>query len=97
MKTTNSIESALREKASAEISEVVERFIQDIHMNITNKYRTSGHYYDLRETGRSDSPKIHVEATHVDGVLKRMLKEAYLDRMVECKSSELINKLNLDI
>lgn len=97
MKTTNSIESALREKASAEISEVVERFIQDIHMNITNKYRASGYYYDLRENGCSDSPKIHVKATHVDSVLKRMLKEAYLDRMVQLKSAELINKLNLDI
>lgn len=97
MKTTNAIEQALKEKARIEIDQLVARFIEDIKINITDKYSTSGYYYDLRETGRSDSPKIHVEATHVDGVLKRMLKEAYLDRMVECKSSELINKLNLDI
>jgi len=97
MKTTNSIERALTEKAGVEIDQLVARFVQDIKINITDKYRTSGYYYDLKENGLSDSSKIHVKATHLDSVLKRMLKEAYLDRMVECKSSELINKLNLDI
>jgi len=97
MKTTNAIETALKDKASAEIDQVVERFIQDIKTNITDKYRTSGYYYDLKENGCSDSPKIHVKATYVDGVLKRMLTESYRDRMVQCKAAELINKLNLDI
>ena len=51
MKTTNAIEDALKEKASAEISKVVENFIQDIQTNIIDKYRTSGYYYDLRKVG----------------------------------------------
>ncbi len=97
MKTTNAIEDALKEKASAEISKVVENFIQDIQTNIIDKYRTSGYYYDLRERWGEDSRKIHVKAAHVDSVLKRMLAEAYLDRMVQCKSAELIKKLSLDI
>jgi len=97
MKTTNAIEQALKEKAGVEIDQLVSRFIQDIQTNITDKYRTSGFWYDLRESGCSDSPKINVKATLLDSVLKRMLTESHLDRMVERKSAELINKLNLDI
>lgn len=97
MKTTNAIESALREKASAEISEVVERFIQDIKVSIIDKYKTKGYYYDLKNSGSLDANKINVKATYLDSVLKRMLKESHLERMVECKSTELINKLNLDV
>ena len=97
MKTTNAIDKALKQKAYIEIEELVGRFIKDIETNIKDKYNTQGYYYQLKDSSSSDAREFTIKHSHLDSVLIRMLVEEHQERMVDCKSAELINKLNLDI
>jgi len=97
MKTTNAIEQALKEKAYNEIQELVGRFIKDIETSIIDKYDCRTFRYEIKENSNSDGRFFTVRQEHLDSVLIRLLVDAYRDRMVDCKSAELINKLNLDI
>ena len=97
MKTTNAIETALIDKANNEIDQIVDRFIQDIKINITAKYRSRPYSYFFKSSGADDADSVFVKDTQLKSVLTRALRDQHIDRMVQCKSAELINKLNLDI
>tara|TARA_B100000963_G_scaffold355588_1_gene374109 strand:+ start:533 stop:814 length:282 start_codon:yes stop_codon:yes gene_type:complete len=93
MKTTNAIENALKNKASNEINDIVDTFINDIKNKVVDKYKSNAYSYDLG----NDTKDIHIQSNHLKGVLVRMLSEKHLNRMVECKSAELIKKLDLEL
>ena len=97
MKTTNAIEAALREKANNEIDQLVDTFIHDIKINIRSKYRSNPYSYFFKSSGADDADSVFVKDTQLKSILTRALRDQHIDRMVQVKSDELINKLNLDI
>ncbi len=97
MKTTNAIEAALREKANNEIDQLVDKIIHEIKINIRAKYRSNAYSYYLKASGADGADSVYVKETYLKSVLTRALRDQHIDRMVQAKSDELINKLNLDI
>ncbi len=93
MKDTNAIEQALKDKCTKEISKVVDVFINELETKIRGEYNSSN-YYDFK--GPNSNKGFHVMGTvQLKNVLLKMLKSAHLESMVELKSKELINKLEL--
>ena len=94
MKDTNAIEKALQEKVSAELREIVDKFVSDVE-KISNKYGGSM-FYDFQKSLTPDGEIFHVQGTHgVTNVLHRMLLNNHGKQMLKYKSQELIKKLDL--
>lgn len=93
MKDTNAIEKALRQKSQKELDNVVDTFINDLEVKIRGEYNSTN-YYDFKSPNGKTS--FHVMGTEqMRKVLKKMLHGAHIEAMVEVKSKELINKLEL--
>ena len=94
MKDTNAIEKALNKKVSNELRDIVDKFTDDIK-KISNKYGGSM-FYDFKQSSYNEGVKFTVDGiSKVNGVLHRMLMDNYGEHMLNYKSKELINKLDL--
>jgi len=94
MNSTNAIEKALQQKISAECREIVDRFIVDLK-KLSDKYGGTM-FYDFKESNASDARTFMVDGTHkVSNVLHRMILDNHGKSMLNYKSKELLNKLEL--
>ena len=94
MKDTNQVQQALESKAKKELQRHVDEFI--ISLNELNKKYRSPNMYCMKES-RSENAKefSYIRPGAVETILKDMLVEAYLEPMVNKKTQELLNKLEL--
>ena len=94
MKDTNQVQKALESKAKKELQRHVDQFIISLN-ELNNKYRPP-HSYRMTED-RSENAKIfeYIRPGCVETILKDMLVHAYLEPMVNKKTQELLNKLEL--
>ncbi len=93
MKDTNAIEKALKERVNAECREIVDDFISDLE-KLSGKYGGTM-FYDFKKNKNSDE-SFHVQGTHgVTEVLHRMILDNHGGYMLQHKSQELIDKLDL--
>ena len=94
MKDTNAIEKALQTKINAEISIIVQDFIDDLD-KIKKQYGGSM-FYHMQESNASDARNFMVDgANKVANVLHRMILENHGENMLKYKSRELLNKLDM--
>jgi len=94
MKDTNAIEKALKLKVSNELRDIVNRFTADIE-KISNKYGGKI-FYDFKQFSYDEGKEFSVDGVaKVNGVLHRMLMDNHGEKMLNYKSKELINKLDL--
>jgi len=94
MNSTNAIEKALQQKISTECREIVDRFIVDLK-KLSDKYGGTM-FYDFKESNASDARTFMVDGTHkVSNVLHRMILDNHGKSMLNYKSKELLNKLEL--
>tara|TARA_E500000081_G_C5951799_1_gene269695 strand:+ start:308 stop:598 length:291 start_codon:yes stop_codon:yes gene_type:complete len=95
VKDTNAIEQALKDKCKKEISKVIDVFMSELEVKIRGEYNSSN-YYDFIGPNSNGKANFHVMGTEqMRNVLFRMISNAHLESMVEVKSKELINKLEL--
>ena len=90
MKSTNAIEKAIKKKINNEIEEIVDDFIQDLKNKI-QPYGGSSFY-------RFKFKNYETELMHdyeVKKSLIELIKENHGDSMLNVKSNELLNKLEL--
>ena len=93
MKDTNAIVDALRDKSNRELEQVVDVFMNELEVKIRGEYNCSN-YYDFKSSNGNKS--FHVMGTvQLKSTLLNMLKSAHIEAMIEVKSKELINKLEL--
>ena len=94
MKDTNQVQKALESKAKKELQRVVDSFV--IELNKLNSTYRQPNMYSMKES-RSENAKefSYIRPGAVDTILKDMLVEAYLEPMVNKKTQELLNKLEL--
>ena len=94
MKDTNAIEKALNEKVRKELGDIVDRFTDDIK-KISDKYGGKI-YYDFAESKYNEGVKFSVDGiSKVNTVIHRMLMYNHGEKMLNYKSKELIDKLDL--
>jgi hypothetical protein len=94
MKDTNQVQKALESKAKKELQRVVDGFLQQLE--ILNKTYYQPVSYSMKESRAEDAKEFwHIRPGCLDVILKDMLVEAYLDSMVNKKTQELLNKLEL--
>ena len=94
MKDTNQVQKALESKAKKELQRHVDEFI--ISLNELNREYRQPTSYRMTEN-RSENAKIfeYIRPGCVETILKDMLVHAYLEPMVNKKTQELLNKLEL--
>jgi len=94
MKDTNQVQQALESKAKKELQEVVDGFLQQLDkLNKTYRQPVS---YSMKENHSEDAKEFsYIRPSRLEVILKDMLVEAYLDPMVNKKTQELLNKLEL--
>mgnify|MGYP003681719639 FL=1 len=94
MKDTNQVQKALESKAKKELQRHVDEFI--ISLNELNKKYRQPCSYVMRENRDNDAKVFtYIRPGCVETILKDMLVEAYLEPMVNKKTQELLNKLEL--
>jgi len=94
MKDTNQVQQALEVKAKKELQKVVDEFM--ISMNRLNSTYRQPNSYDMSESGNTETKVFYsVSANRLENILHRMLVDAYLEPMVNKKTKELLNKLEL--
>ena len=98
MKTTNAIEKALQQKISQELRDIVDRFTNEV-TKMSDKYGGGSMWYYFRKTNNLQSKtQFEVQGIKmVNSVLHSMLMEYHGSRMLEYKSKELLDKLNLEL
>jgi|21_taG_2_1085346.scaffolds.fasta_scaffold256907_1 6,7-dimethyl-8-ribityllumazine synthase len=95
MKDTNAIEKAIIDKSKQEIALIVSEFISDVQSKLRNKYNTCS-FYTVNHPNTNDPRKITVMGEHeLLKLLCAMLEEGHMKAMVNKKSKELLNKLEL--
>tara|TARA_R100001460_G_scaffold44162_1_gene80770 strand:- start:44 stop:319 length:276 start_codon:yes stop_codon:yes gene_type:complete len=90
MQTTNQIEKALEKKINAEIMEVVEQF--------TNACKALGSKYGchvFQDLKHKDSSITTLRPDEFKNIIFNSLKDKFGNAMLETKSRELIDKLEL--
>ena len=94
MKDINQVQEALESKAKKELQGVVDGFLQQLDkLNKTYYQQVS---YSMKENRDADAKEFfHIRPGCLEVILKDMLVEAYLDPMVNKKTQELLNKLEL--
>jgi len=94
MKDTNQVQKALESKAKKELQKVVDEFVISLN-KLDSTYRQPS-FYKMTEN-RSEDAKMfeYIRPGCVDTILHDMLVEAYLESMVNKKTAELLNKLEL--
>ena len=97
MKDTNAIEKAINQKIRVEVEEIVDKFLHDVQIKLRDKYNAVS-FYDLvkdnTEVGKAD--KIFVNGMpQLKNILVRMLIQGHGEAMLDKKSRELLNKLEI--
>ena len=90
MQTTNQIEKALEKKVNAEIEEIVEQF--------TNACKALGSKYGchtFQDLKHKDSSITTLRPDEFKNIIFNSLKDKFGNAMLETKSRELIDKLEL--
>ena len=90
MKDTNAIEKALKKKIDKEIEEIVNSFMSDLKNKIIPYGGSSFYRIKFKETETS-----LLQTYDVKEVLINMVKENHGASMLNVKSNELLNKLEL--
>ena len=94
MKDTNQVQKALESKARKELRQVVSQFV--ISLNELNKTYRQPCSYTMRENRDNDAKVFtYIRPGCLEIILHDMLFEAYLEPMVNKKTQELLNKLEL--
>ena len=94
MKDTNQVQKALESKAKKELQGVVDQFVILLNQ-LNHKYR-SPNFYRMTENRSNNAKEFScIRPGCVETILKDMLVEAYLEPMVNKKTQELLNKLEL--
>ena len=94
MKDTNQVQKALESKAKKELQKVVDEFVISLNMLDSTYHQPSS--YCMTEDRSNDANKFeYVRPGCLENILHDMLVEAYLEPMVNKKTQELLNKLEL--
>ncbi len=94
MKDTNQVQEALESKAKKELRRVTDQF--QISLNQLNETYRSPHSYSMKESRSINAKEFtYIRPSRVENLLHDMLVEAYLEPMVDKKTRELLNKLEL--
>jgi len=94
MKDTNQVQKALESKAKKELQEIVDSFTEAL-TKLDSTY-LQARSYTLKECRSKDALVIdYVRRDCLDYMLHEMLVKAYLKPMVNKKTQELLNKLEL--
>ena len=94
MKDTNQVQKALESKAKKELQSHVDAFV--ISLNELNRKYRQPNMYCMKESRSEKAKKFeYIRPGCVETILKDMLVEAYLEPMVNKKTQELLNKLEL--
>jgi len=94
MKDTNQVQKALEAKAKKELSRIVDSFVIELNQ-LNSTYRQPTHY-NMRENRSTEAKEFfYVRPGCVETILFDMLVDAYLTPMVNKKTKELLNKLEL--
>ena len=94
MKDINQVQKALESKAKKELQGVVDGFLQQLDKLNKTYYQPVS--YSMKENRNADAKEFfHIRPGCLEVILKDMLVEAYLDSMVNKKTQELLNKLEL--
>ena len=94
MKDTNQVQKALESKAKKELQGVVDGFLQQLD-KLNSTYREP-HKYHMKESRSIGAKEFdYIRPGCVETILQDMLVEAYLESMVNKKTQELLNKLEL--
>ena len=91
MKDTNAIEKALKKKINNEIEEIVDDFIQDLKNKIKKPYGGSMFYrFKFKNTQTELMHDYEIKKSLIE-----LIKENHGESMLNVKSNELLNKLEL--
>ena len=94
MKDTNAIEKALKLKISNELRDIVNRFTADVE-KIRNKYGGKI-YYDFKKYNTNEGAEFYVDGlAKVNGVIHRMLMDNHGEHMLNYKTKELLEDINI--
>jgi len=94
MKDTNQVQKALESKAKKELQSHVDAFVISLN-ELNRKYRQPSSYC-MTEDRSNDAKKFeYIRPGCLENILQDMLVEAYLEPMVNKKTQELLNKLEL--
>ena len=94
MKDTNQVQEALESKAKKELRRVTDQF--QIALNQLNDTYRSPHSYSMKESRSINANEFtYIRPGRIEDLLHDMLVEAYLEPMVDKKTRELLNKLEL--
>ena len=101
MKDINTIEKALVKKADAELVDVVDGFIKSIkELDLRYGFKTS--YFDLKDPGNRSTKNYAkgqeitcITLENIRTILFNTLKDNFGQRMLNKKSKELLDKLEI--
>jgi methionyl-tRNA synthetase len=93
MKDTNAIENAIIERSKQEIAMIVGNFITDVNTKLRNKYNACSFYYVKHPN--SELKQMFSGDHELMKALCATLEEGHMKAMVNKKSKELLNKLEL--
>jgi hypothetical protein len=93
MKDTNAIEKAIIDKSKQEIAIIVADFITNVNTKLRNKYNTCSFYYIKHP--KSELKQMFSGDHELMKALCATLEEGHMKAMVNKKSKELLNKLEL--
>tara|TARA_R100000808_G_scaffold4717_1_gene14984 strand:+ start:2379 stop:2699 length:321 start_codon:yes stop_codon:yes gene_type:complete len=103
--TTNEIEKQLKSKAIAQIREHAEKVVDEmrsfgIHNTDLNRNGVQWYHKRVKPQSRFDGEEIKDPWNHFDWdelkqLIVRNMKETFLESMVEKKTKELLNKIDL--
>ncbi len=95
MKDINAIEKAINQKITVEVEEIVDRFLLDVQIKLRDKYNAVS-FYDIIKDNSQNSTKIFVHGMpQLKNILVRMLVKGHGEAMLDKKSRELLNKLEI--
>jgi len=97
MKDINAIEKAINRKIEIEIGRIVDKFLHDIQIELRDKYNAVSFYDITRDSGEEAREKrIFVQGMHqLRNILVRMLRQGHGEAMLNKKSKELLDKLEI--
>tara|TARA_Y100000592_G_C5223751_1_gene200660 strand:- start:192 stop:488 length:297 start_codon:yes stop_codon:yes gene_type:complete len=97
MKDTNAIEKAINRKIEIEIEVIVDKFLHDIQIELRDKYNAVSFYDITRDNSEEAKEKtILVQGMHqLKNILVRMLRQGHGEAMLNKKSKELLDRLEI--
>lgn len=90
MKDLNQVQKALEEKAKKEVIQIVENFIKEVNQ-MNEKYNGTRMFY----LGSDKDKRMFVDIHSFEKIITNSLIERHGQYIVEYKTKELLNKLEL--